>query len=145
MFLRWFLVIFNAQLQSEGDFEFTLVMQQIKNGRHGCLLHANLSCNLRATTVWEMFKTIHYWHSQWANLIKAHSYDVLHQMSCELLGHYLIRNVTQFHSCRSDNKFCIGKQQSQRHFDKNTILKSQLTQKLPIAFHSSNICSIEPI
>ena len=33
---------------------------------------------------------------------------VSHQMLHELVGHYIIRNITMFQNCRSDDKFVIG-------------------------------------
>ena len=44
---------------------------------------------------------------------------VSHQMPLVVLGHYVIRNVTMFQNCRSDNKFLIGEKVPRKHFDKN--------------------------
>ena len=44
---------------------------------------------------------------------------VSHQMSLKVLGHYIVRNVTKFQSCRSDDKFFIGEMPSRKYFEKN--------------------------
>ena len=43
---------------------------------------------------------------------------VSRQSSREVLGHYIIHNVTKFQNCRSDNKYFTGEKPSQKHFDR---------------------------
>ena len=38
----------------------------------------------------------------------------------KILGHYIVRNVTEFQNCRSKNNLFIGEKTLQKHFDKNT-------------------------
>ena len=52
---------------------------------------------------------------------------MLHQTSHEVLGHYVIHNVTKFQNYRSDNIFIVEK-----HFDKNNVINVNAYNKFTI-------------
>ena len=62
-------------------------------------VHANLSCNLRTKTVWEMFKLsiIDILNNKFN---KVCSYDRVWNV---YIDHYIVCNITKFQNCRSDN------------------------------------------
>ena len=51
------------------------------------------------------------------------THGVSHQMSREVLGHYVVCNVTKFQSCRPNNYFVIDEKWSRKHFEKNNIIE----------------------
>ena len=46
---------------------------------------------------------------------------VAYQTSHEVLGYYVVCNVTKFQSCRPNNQLFIDEKPLQKHFAKNTI------------------------
>ena len=46
----------------------------------------------------------------------------LHWTSHEILGHFIVRNITKFQNCKSGNIFFIDEKPSPKHFDKNTMI-----------------------
>ena len=66
---------------------------------------------------------------------------LLHQMSQEVLGHYVVHNVTKFQNCRSNNflfLFFSGKKPLQKHFDKNNNTSHHITW-ISIHYQSNKI------
>ena len=62
-------------------------------------------------------------------------------MSHKTLGHYVLRNVTSFQNCRSDDQFSTGEKPSQKHFDNSNGTKLCRVYVNPLLVGSPEICS----